>query len=179
MKQKIIDANKGLKMMNIKGKNYIPVNERIKAFRREFPDGCISTEIIDHGADYNYVVVKTTVSIGGVIYATGFAHEEKGFSAVNRTSILENAETSAIGRALGVLGIGIDDSVASSDEVAQAIKKQDTPTTNRDRLAAFCRRRDISMNEVAERFGLDRKSKEIDFADALGTLMAEVEKLGG
>ena len=56
--------------------------------------------------------------------ATGFAQEDKSSSYINKTSYVENCETSAWGRALANLGIGIDTSIASSNEVAIAIGKQ-------------------------------------------------------
>jgi hypothetical protein len=57
----------------------------------------------------------------GVVIATGHAHETKGSSYINKTSHVEVCETSAWGRALGNFGIGIDSSVASADEVQNAI----------------------------------------------------------
>ena len=50
----------------------------------------------------------------------------QGSSNINKTSYVENCETSAIGRALAMLGIGIDTSIASANEVADAIAKQDS-----------------------------------------------------
>lgn len=175
MNERLKNANVGLKTMNVKGKPYVMVNERIKAFRREFPEGCILTEVMDHGADYNYVVVLAKVIVDGEVRATGIAHEEKGFSMINKTSLVENAETSAVGRALGIFGIGIDDSVATGEEVEQAIAKQDKADTNRDRLARFCRKQNISMNEVAERFAINKTTTEERFASVLNTLMDEVQ----
>lgn len=175
MKERLKKANEGLKTMNVKGKPYVMVNERIKAFRREFDEGSIITEITDHGIDYNYVVVTAKVLLDGVVKATGTAHEEKGFNMINKTSLVENAETSAIGRALGIFGIGIDDSVATGEEVEQAIAKQGRSDTNRDRLARFCRKRNISMNEVAERFGINKATTEDRFAIVLNTLMDEAQ----
>ena len=64
------------------------------------------------------------IVVDGVTLATGTAYEEKGSSYINKTSHVENCETSAVGRALGFLGIGIDESMASADEVANAICQQ-------------------------------------------------------
>jgi hypothetical protein len=61
----------------------------------------------------------------GNIVSTGHAHEVKGSSNINKTSHIENCETSAVGRALAMLGIGIDTSIASANEVETAIAKQD------------------------------------------------------
>ena len=62
--------------------------------------------------------------------AQGHAHEEKSSSNINKTSYVENCETSAIGRALGILGIGIDTSVATANEVQDAIDKQQAIVDN-------------------------------------------------
>ena len=53
------------------------------------------------------------------------AEEEKGSTFINKTSYVENCETSAWGRALANFGIGLDTSVASADEVQNAIANQE------------------------------------------------------
>jgi hypothetical protein len=52
------------------------------------------------------------------------AQEDKAASMINKTSYVENCETSAVGRALGFLGIGIETSIATADEVSMAVNKQ-------------------------------------------------------
>lgn len=114
------------KTTNIKGKQYVEVNERVKAFRTlpEFKGMSLESEII--AVDSESVIVRAIVrDESGRIISTGFAHEEKSSSNINRTSYIENCETSAVGRALGMLGIGIDTSIATADEVATAIAKQE------------------------------------------------------
>ena len=70
----------------------------------------------------------TVLNEHGIAIATGHAHETKGSSFINKTSYIEVCETSAWGRALGNFGIGIDSSVASADEVNNAIKMQESTT---------------------------------------------------
>ena len=112
-----------LKTTNIKGKEYVEVNERIRYFRETYKNGSIVTDLI---SDSNGVCVfKATVLLDETIVSTGHAYEKEGSSFINKTSYIENCETSAIGRALGVLGIGIEGSVASYEEVANAINNQD------------------------------------------------------
>jgi hypothetical protein len=111
-----------LKTVNIKGKEYVEVNQRIKAFREMYPNGSIMTEIISH--QDGVCVIKAIVILDNQVRATGHAYEKEGSTFINKTSYIENAETSAIGRALGCMGIGIDTSVASVEEVANAIKQQ-------------------------------------------------------
>ena len=147
-------ANANVKSIDVKGKNYVMVNERIKAFRYVFPLGTISTEILED--DGERVTVKAYVYDGGTLLATGHAFEVKAASYINKTSYVENCETSAVGRALGFLGFGCDDSLASAEEVKNAIEAQDTikaeekkaETLNAREVKAF--RKWISENGIDE-----------------------------
>ena len=112
-----------MESINIKGKEYITVNERVKEFRKLHPQGQILTSILAN-AD-SQVMFKAEIVIEGVTVATGHAYEKEGSSFINKTSYIENCETSAIGRALGMYGIGIDTSLASADEVKNAVKQQE------------------------------------------------------
>lgn len=117
------DLNKRLKRTNIKGRDYIEVNQRILAFWELYPNGRILTEkLSDDGKRCDF---KASAYDGDNLLATGHAFEFQGAGLVNKTSYVENAETSAIGRALGVLGIGITESIASADEVQSAIAHQE------------------------------------------------------
>ena len=111
-----------MKTVNIKGKEYVEVNERLKAFREMYPTGSIMTEIVSH--QDGVVVMKAVIVIDGQIRATGHAYEKEGSTFINKTSYIENCETSCWGRALACLGLGLDTSVASVEEVANAIKQQ-------------------------------------------------------
>lgn len=112
---------------NIKGKEYAAVNGRINAFRRLYPQGFISTEIVS--LDAGVVVMKATCGYyengQAVVLGTGLAYEREGSSNINKTSYIENCETSAVGRALGMAGIGVTSAVASSEEVQNAILQQE------------------------------------------------------
>jgi hypothetical protein len=79
------------------------------------------------------VIKASVLNDKGEIVATGFAQEDKSSSYINKTSYVENCETSAWGRALANLGIGIDTSIASSNEVAMAIAKDKLPTKKADK----------------------------------------------
>jgi len=116
-----------MQTMKIKGKDYVPVSERLKYLAANYHYQ-IST-------DYQYFpeqkmwVVKATLQIGkgDVQTFTGLAQEieSANYKDVNHTSALENAETSAVGRACAMAGIGIDGGIASADEVAKAINRAD------------------------------------------------------
>ncbi len=112
-----------LKTVDIKGKQYVQVNDRIKYFRENFKGYSLQSEIISLD-DVACVIRASILNEKQEIVAHGIAREKNGDSFINKTSYVENCETSAWGRALGNFGIGIDNSVASSDEVATAIENQ-------------------------------------------------------
>lgn len=116
-------ANESLKTTNIKGTDYAEVNQRIKAFRMLHPLGRIDTQLVKFN-DGVCVVNAKVYSEEGSLLGSGYAYEKENSTFINKTSYLENCETSAVGRALGMLGIGIDTSVASYEEVANAIEQQ-------------------------------------------------------
>lgn len=114
-----------LKTVNIKGKEYVEVNERLKAFRTlpEYKGYSLVSDIVS--LENGVITVKASIyDADGRIIATGLAQEKESSSFINKTSFVENCETSAWGRALGNLGIGIDTSVASAEEVENAINNQ-------------------------------------------------------
>lgn len=126
-----------LKTVNIKGKEYVEVNERLKAFRTlpEYKGYSLESDIYDYDKEKGVITIKAIIrDADGVIKATGYAQEKESSSFINKTSFVENCETSAWGRALGNLGIGIDTSVASAEEVENAINNQNPkePTIDND-----------------------------------------------
>lgn len=125
--EEIKKANETIKTTNIKGKDYAEVNQRIKAFRMVYPMGTIRTEMIQD--DGERCTFRAEVGVGDTILASGTAYERQNASQINRTSYIENCETSAVGRALGMAGFGIDTSVASAEEVTNAIKQQEAAET--------------------------------------------------
>lgn len=126
--EQIAAANAAIKTTDIKDKDYAEVNQRVKAFRMCYPTGLIETEIIyDDDA-----VVKMRAKVGYyaedghfVLLATGTAFEVKTASYINKTSYIENCETSAVGRALGLAGFGIDTSICSAEELQNALAQQE------------------------------------------------------
>lgn len=113
-----------MKTTDIKGKPYIEVNERLIHFRANYPDFRLISEIVSNGG--GVVVMKASIlNPAGETVAVGHAYEKEGSSFINKTSYIENCETSAWGRALANFGIGIDTAVASADEVGNAIRQQE------------------------------------------------------
>lgn len=166
--EQIQKANEGLKGIDFKGKNYVMVDQRVTAFRKLFPEGFITTEMISN--DGGVCVMRATVGVNDQILATGWAYEKEAGSYINKTSFIENCETSAVGRALGFLGLGIEGgAICSAEELANAINNQkktekpmETPTT------IFIRK---MIRDTQERLGLasyeEARVKVFEMVDAL------------
>lgn len=112
--------------VNIRGKEYETVASRVSRFKAEHKDDyAIRTILVERDAEtvvMRAVIVK--VKDGQeLVMATGHAEERRASSTINKTSALENCETSAIGRALAAFGMAGTE-FASADEVATAIKNQ-------------------------------------------------------
>lgn len=101
-----------MKTINIKGKEYVPVVERVKEAHLQDKDVSITTEVVEFGTR---VSVKATVTFNGKTF-TGHSQAEYKQGMMGDVA-LEVAETSAVGRALGFAGIGIDTGIASADEI--------------------------------------------------------------
>lgn len=109
------------KAIDIKGKKYVLVSDRIIYFNETYPDGCVRTELVSD-PESELVIVKATIQPDQAFHRsfTGYSQAIKGDGFINKTAALENAETSAVGRALAMMGIGVIDSVASVDEINKA-----------------------------------------------------------
>lgn len=113
-----------MKTIDIHGKPYVMVKDRLLEFHKLYSNGSIFTELVVMTEKFTFkCTVIPDVKIMDRKF-TGHAEEIIGSSQINKTSALENCETSAIGRALGSLGIGIDESFASADEVNTAKMQQ-------------------------------------------------------
>lgn len=133
--EQIITANSGIKTIPVKDKNYAEVPQRIKAFRSVCPNGAIVTELLS--CENGVCIFKASVyDEKQVLLGTGTAYEREDSSFINKTSYIENCETSAVGRALGMCGFGIDVSVASAEEVQNAVLNQgERAETSKEPLA--------------------------------------------
>jgi len=162
-------SNYKFKTTNIRGKQYVEVNERIKFFRQEeqYKHWSLITEF--PVLDSEQCVCKASIAdTEHRIIATGHAHEVQGSSNINKTSYVENCETSAIGRALAMLGIGIDTSIASANEVSDAIAKQDkdsAPVENiMDKAVAYIKSqtdKKKAFNSIMAKYESDLTEKQI------------------
>lgn len=129
----IKNANETIKTTSIKGKDYAEVNQRVKAFRMVYPQGKIYTEMQENSLislpdvkqSYHICTFRAEVYDNkGNLLGTGTAYEKENSTFINQTSYIENCETSAVGRALGFAGFGIDVSIVSFEEVQNAINQQ-------------------------------------------------------
>ncbi len=116
-----------MKTINIKGKEYVPVVERVKEAHKLDDGVSIQTELVS--MENNRVTVKAIVNFRGKFY-TGHSQAEYGKGMMGDVA-LEVAETSAVGRALGFANVGLVDGIASADEMRKT-KSYPTPITNDD-----------------------------------------------
>ena len=117
--------------VKIHNKKYVEVWERTQEFHKRYKNGSIQTEL--KSFEDGVVIMETCVfpDVENTLRKfTGWAYEKVGSSQINRLSALENCETSAVGRALGFLDIGLNGSISTADEVLQAIHQQEYTITD-------------------------------------------------
>lgn len=170
-------ANETIKTTDIKGKEYAEVNQRIKAFRMLNPNGRIITEI--KKLEDGIVIFEASVyNEEHELIATGTAYEKENSTFINKTSYIENCETSAVGRALGMAGFGIDTSIASAEEVQNAIENQKSnkKTTKKlernykQELIDKLKELEIDVNAYAKEHGLNPKTTQEEAKELLDKL---------
>lgn len=182
--KKIQEYNSRLKTVDIKGKKYVEVNSRIQAFRDLFPDARQETEILNFDAEKGTILVKVKVYANQEAekpIAEGIAYEKESSSFINKTSFVENAETSRFSEDVyGNLGIGIDTAVASAEEVQNAIENQkdkrewqvddDTPLISTEQVQILKKTvekykvSDVGLNELLSKFGY-KKLEDVKMSD--------------
>jgi hypothetical protein len=107
--------------------DYVPVAERLEKFYERFPNGRITTAIVEHNLETGFVLIRAEVfrtQDDAQPAATGHAFEVRGESYVNKTSYIENAETSSVGRALALLGFEVKRGIASREELQKTARMQ-------------------------------------------------------
>ena len=152
----IVKANESIKTTNIKGKEYAEVNQRIKAFRMVYPEGKIMTSLISC-SDGVCVFKASVYGNDNTPLGTGHAYEKESSSFINKTSYIENCETSAVGRALGMCGFGIDTSVCSAEELTNAINNQKSPQweAKKDEVLKAANQKNITYEDLMKRAKVD------------------------
>jgi hypothetical protein len=178
--EQLVKANSIIRTMDVKGKEYAEVNQRIKAFRSICPGGSIMTEMLSN--ENGMCVFRATICDEEMrVLGTGTAYEKETSSYINKTSYIENCETSAVGRALGMCGFGIDTSIASAEEVQNAILNQEPKTevktevkkeqSPRKMLIARLNELNIDVNAYAKANNLNGKTD----AETFTRLLKELE----
>ena len=204
--KELAKVNGEIKTTPIRGKNYAEVRERINAFRKLYPEGFIETEIKELDAEHCVIQAKVgyyaqeqiVVDVAGseysknktelrpIVLASGTASEYKAASQINRTSYVENCETSAIGRALGMMGIGIDVAIASAEEVryTQLIEeptpvevRKDDPELKavKEEFAAMCKNHKMNGAIICKHFGIGSKPTAEQLMTALEAMAKAVK----
>lgn len=175
--KKLSEINEKLKAVSTPfqkgGKIYVEVCKRIQGFWELFPNGRIITEFVELTGEY--AICRAMIYDGEIWLTTGTAREDKGATFINKTNYVENAETSAVGRALGNLGIGSVDSIASADEVQRAEIKQspekkqtkENAKTIRRQFVDLCNHYGLNVADMSNSFGLVNSSTDEDFQKAI------------
>ena len=112
-----------MQTVKIQGKDYVEVKERVLYLAEAYPLKYSIQTKVKYYPNEKMWVAKATLTIDGMVY-TGHAQEIIGDGYINKTSALENAETSAVGRACAMAGIGVIGSIASADEIHKAQNRQ-------------------------------------------------------
>lgn len=128
------------KAIKFKGNDYVLVKDRVNYFNDTYPNGAIVTELVSE-PDAEMVVIKATVTPDvdkPLRVFTDYSQARWGDGYINKTSAIENCSTSAVGRALAYMGIGVIDSIASADELNKASWNgtYEKPPTRQERLDA-------------------------------------------
>lgn len=124
--EQIKKANEEIETIKLGAKGYAQVNERIKAYRKVYPSGRIITTMKDRTED-SVTYYAEVCDENGEIIATGSASEKltgndkKDY--INISSMVENCETSAVGRALGFAGFGVDSAIASAEDIEKSSQR--------------------------------------------------------
>lgn len=129
----IAKANQSIKTIQIKrkdketgktiAKDYAEVNQRLKAYRMVYPKGIIKPIIIN--LENGICIIQAEIyDEEGKLLSVATAQENQKSSYINQTNYIENCETSAVGRALGFAGFGINSSIASAEDIKNEIDKE-------------------------------------------------------
>lgn len=175
-------ANDEMTTIEIHGKQYAEVAQRVTAFRKIYPNGMIETELLSY-EDGTCTMRASIYDSEGKKIATGYARENERTSSINKTSCLENCETSAVGRALAFCGFGSAMGIASAEE----IKKADAEQARIEKLQKDTGHLAADLMTEAEDLGIDiergaaylkKTLKQMTNDDLAGLIERKKERLG-
>lgn len=161
-------------------KEYAEVNERINAFRKVYPEGFINTDLVryENGkcifrAEAGYYTQDGKHTLG-----VGHAEEKEGSSFINETSFIENCETSAVGRCLATIGFGIDTSVASYEEVKNAMANQPIEKKDIKIIEQMAKEYNKEISDICKAYKIDtlEAMTKSQYADCLKQFQKIKEK---
>lgn len=139
--------------------DYVPVSERLEQFWDGCPDGRVLTTILEHNIDEGFILMRAEIYRNQdetTPAATGHAFENRTSGYVNKTSYIENCETSAVGRALALLGYEIKRGIASREEMEKVARMSEAkPGLNEARRALIGAIQDAA--KVANKLGAEPK----------------------
>lgn len=166
---------------------YEPVEERVKRFYKDHPDGTIVTVLKSNPDNMDYAVFCATISVAGQVVATGWAQERREqelkkskqgyeYEDVNYTSWLENAETSAIGRALA--NYNYAGSKRPSQEEMRKHERHVEDSFGTTRLAQILRKKlDAAREIIGEAAWLETDSLMAEHQDDVAWFNKAIERL--
>ena len=153
--KQIEEANNEIKMLQLSSKDYAPVNERIKAYRKVYPTGRILTSIESQNEDSLTMIASVTDERGNVL-ATARASERRTEKGINANNLIENCETSALGRALGYAGFGVDTSIASAEDMEKVDSNKQFQVSKRFYIPmkVAIEQARLTINELYKKMGM-------------------------
>lgn len=169
--EQIVKANSEIKTINLKGKDYCEVKERVIAFRKVFTRGRIITDV---KYSENYIMVEAKIyanfPMGELedLLATANARE-----LANKPFALENCETSAIGRALGFCGFGISTSIATKEDInnidslSGVFDLEDDAKRRKDAIEHFNKLATSQKANIMNVVGKDLEKVEVSLLESL------------
>lgn len=163
------------KSITIKGKQYVQVKDRVVYFNQMYPNGRIDTKLYVQG-DCVRITATVYPDVENLArYFRGHAESIRGIGEVNKTSPVENCETSAVGRALAMMGIGVLDSIASSDEMhkAGADKVEKASEAQINYISNIATNKGVLPDVLLKRHGMDPETITKDQASVLIKLLID------
>jgi len=150
-------------MPNFNLDNYETVEQRLKVFWKDNPNGCITTDVVHITDDGSCVTIKAYIQDNnGNLVATGIAQETKGQGGfANKDAWVENCETSAIGRALANWRYQGSNKARPSREEMSKVGNQDNVEVTKVRTPRTTKAQQEQMNKVVDEMVGEPKTKTV------------------